>query len=155
MKVDDDILPNIFNVKKYLLNDYKRAGIEEKVFYCHPFYYSRPVRDKNDKFYVSYTEYSGNYFNTYCSGVAYIGTNNFFNQLYNISLTHSLFWIDDAYVGLIAYHVKVDFKNIQNYFLSLKQKYNLKNKKYFLFVDDVKTNNDFKFVWSLIKYRNF
>ena len=149
LKIDDDVMAHTFNLLKYI--NYINQENLVKTFYCNPWYNSPVIRDETSKFYVSYLEYDQEVFSTYCSGIAYIMTNDMFKDLYEHAKVSNIFWIDDIYVGNTAHCVKVFYKSIKNYYFALHDKYIIKSeKKFYLFIQDVEPISQFDYVWDLI-----
>lgn len=69
------------------------------------------MREKNSKWYVSEDEYRGDYFSKYCSGSAYILTNDLPDRMYYKSFYVKFFWVDDFYItGLLAKAVNASYE---------------------------------------------
>uniref|UniRef100_A0A915KZX9 Hexosyltransferase n=1 Tax=Romanomermis culicivorax TaxID=13658 RepID=A0A915KZX9_ROMCU len=97
VKVDDDIVVNIFNLARHL------ATLN-----------GMPVlREQGSKWFVSKNEVENDTYPPYCSGSAYIITNDFVPVLYRKSFRTKLVWVDDAYItgflpaGLAFEHVNL------------------------------------------------
>ena len=153
LKIDDDVVPNTFNLNKFLprINN----NDKKKTVHCFPWYNAVVVRDKTSKFYVSLEEYNKTNFDTYCSGVAYIMTNDIFNDFYKESQRNSIFWIDDIYVGMIGKLVNVVYKQIYSLYIELNGLFNSNNNNsFYLFIQNVDSNKDFQLTWDFIIKNN-
>lgn len=101
LKTDEDTLVNIYNLIKFLLEKHRTSATKDFV-YCSVFQRIAPRRDKEDKWYVSYDEFSRDLYPPYCEGFAYIMSTDLVPKLYNESLYTKYYWIDDVYVtGLL------------------------------------------------------
>ena len=102
LKIDDDIIVNIFTLWRHLKMLDKYKMIPEKTIMCNEWNKMKVIRDKKSKWYLSPEEHKADYFGKYCSGSAFILTPNLIN-MYNISFYVKFFWVDDYYIsGLLA-----------------------------------------------------
>lgn len=103
LKIDDDIIVNLFILLRHLahLNEY---NIEKKqTIMCLVWTYMKVMRNKKSKWYLSKEEYEPDHFSHYCSGSAYLLTNDLPQIMYNRSFYVKFFWVDDFYMtGLLA-----------------------------------------------------
>ena len=152
-------MPHTFNLFKYI--NYIEEKELFKTFYCTPWYNSLVIRDKTSKFYVSYSQYDQDLFSTYCSGIAYIMTNDMSRGLYKRAELSNIFWIDDIYVGHTAYCFNVSYESIEKFYIGLKDKEVIESeKRFYLFIHDVEPISQFYYVWDLIikkrkRFKNF
>ena len=117
LKVDDDIFVNIFNVINHLqtLEKYEEGQNVQGLLLCLVWYRMKVVRDPKSKWYLSKSEFSQDYFPTYCSGSAFVMTTDVMKAMYNASQFTPFFWVDDFYVtGLLAQKVGVVHKKFNS-----------------------------------------
>ena len=145
LKIDDDVVAQTFNLKKFL-NEIQQKNFM-KTFHCYAWHNAEVIRDPSSKFYVSLSEYSKKTFDTYCSGIAYIMTNDIFREMYIESRKFPVFWIDDVYVGMVAKLLNVFYKQIPSYYIDYNQR---NSDSFYLFIQNVDSNKDYQLVWNLI-----
>ncbi|XP_072762726.1 beta-1,3-galactosyltransferase 5 isoform X2 [Anoplolepis gracilipes] len=110
MKMDDDIVVNIYGILKML-----RSGIIEKDSLAGYIMKNLvPVREPANKWYVSKMEYADNIYPDFVSGWLYITNSQVANQLINYAeSSHIYFWIDDVFVtGILRKGVNVKIQDI-------------------------------------------
>ncbi len=109
LKSDDDIFVNIFNLVAHLESIYDFRGRNIKGFLlCLVWYRMKVIRDPKSKWYIPKSEFSEDFFPTYCSGSAYVMSSDVVTGMYNASMDTPFFWVDDFYItGLLASKVKV------------------------------------------------
>ena len=101
IKVDDDVLVNVYRLVYFLRNVYTRL-VPNDAIYCSVYGRMPPRRDKSDKWYVSEDEYPRAVYPPYCEGLAYIIDPNLLVKLLEESVYERYYWIDDVYVtGLL------------------------------------------------------
>lgn len=111
LKVDDDIISNVFILLRHLssLDDHKI--IKEKTIMCLVWVGMVVMRDKGSKWYLSPEEFKNDRYGKYCSGSAYILTNDLPKQMYFTSQYVKFFWVDDYYMtGMLAHGVNVTYE---------------------------------------------
>ncbi len=103
LKVDDDIIVNIFTLWRHLVSLDSYKIIKNKTIMCNVWSSMKIIRDKDSKWYLTEDEIKGNYFGRYCSGSAFVLTSDLAMEMYNISKYVKFFWVDDYYIsGLLA-----------------------------------------------------
>ena len=103
LKVDDDIIANIFILMRHLHHLDTHKVLKNKTVMCLVWIRMVVMREKNSKWFLTKEEFEDDYFGKYCSGSAYMFTNDLPNQMYNASKYLKFFWIDDYYItGMLA-----------------------------------------------------
>lgn len=118
LKVDDDIVVDIFKVWRHLkkLDDYKL--ISNKTILCYVWNKPKPIRNVKSKWYLTKQEFEPNYFATYCSGSAFLLTLELAKEMYNVSKLTKFFWIDDYFVtGMLVRTLNVSFRNFNKFYV--------------------------------------
>lgn len=101
LKVDDDVFVNV----PALVNIFHRP-IDFKGFYCSVSPRSKVQR--KGKYAVTYEEYANEYYPPYCTGPAYLLSNEWLDVLYEESLYSKPYPLDDVFfTGLIAEKVGI------------------------------------------------
>lgn len=138
LKLDDDVVPNIPYIMRYLKSGKFRPP--RRWFACNVMSSVKPIRDKSSsygKYFTTFDEWRENKYPKYCDGVAVLFNYDLMTRLYSQSHLMRDFWIDDVYVGLLASQIKhVRFINWSRFVY----RYNTSSprlKKTFLFVKDV------------------
>ena len=154
LKLDDDILLNTYELKKMLI-DNNQFKSNSNSFICQVLSQSGPVfYDKTCKTYVTDAEYNSNLYENiningvyppYCKGIASIMTPDLISKLFKKALDLKLFWIDDAYVGILGKYINAQHKNIPHLYSNNR---GLANN--ILFIDGADTIDDMNQIWNLI-----
>lgn len=111
LKADDDMIVNIFNVASHLRNLYQRDVVRNQSILCLVWYGMPVIRVAHTKWYVSREEYANDTYPTYCSGSAYIITQDLIYSMYQKSYTTKFVWVDDAYItGILP--LGLDFTHV-------------------------------------------
>lgn len=99
LKVDDDTVFNLERTYKLLTS----KSIEGDYLIGYMLNNTKPRRDRQNKWYVTWEEYPRNEYPPYMSGWYYITTPNTAARLSNEAMYHPYFWIDDILItGLIT-----------------------------------------------------
>ena len=155
VKIDEDIIVNVFNVVKYAQSLDKMNA--KKSMYCSVFEKQMPRRDKKDKWFVSKEEYFSNKYPRFCGGFFYLMTKDLINPLYKESLKLKYFWIDDVYVtGLLTQKLKTGPQSFIKPYTFERNIYQWKSwriKKTLLFIhiDNKDKKELWKKLWNEIK----
>ncbi|CAF3247542.1 unnamed protein product [Rotaria socialis] len=115
LKTDDDMIVNTFTLLKHLkfLDSYQMK--QNNSIFCQIYESVSVFRNKNIKWYLSEKEYPPKKFPPFCSGSAFILTNDLAKTIYNMSLYVPFLWIDDVYItGLVAQAVNVTFNQLKS-----------------------------------------
>uniref|UniRef100_G3MSD0 Hexosyltransferase n=1 Tax=Amblyomma maculatum TaxID=34609 RepID=G3MSD0_AMBMU len=113
VKMDDDILVNVFALSSYV----DSVAMRQNGIHCHLHIKGHPERKTKSKWYVSKEEYAPDKYPAYCAGAAFIMRPAVLFTLYEASNHVPLFWIDDVYVtGILASLSNVDMVDITRYF---------------------------------------
>lgn len=111
LKVDDDIITNIFILLRHLKSLDEHNLIKPKTVMCLVWVGMVVMRDKNSKWYLSKDEFKDDVYGKYCSGSAYILTGDLPPSMYDTSWHIKFFWVDDYYItGLLARGVNVTYE---------------------------------------------
>jgi hypothetical protein len=112
MKMDSDVFMNTRRVLDYITNK-SLFNVTNLSFAGDIWLSSRPFRDKESKWFVSYDDFPGDVYPPYAHGPFYILTNQLVPLLYNLSFTIKDFWM-----------VRATLHNLM-FFFSLKYEMNL------------------------------
>ncbi|RNA33926.1 beta-1-3-galactosyltransferase 1-like [Brachionus plicatilis] len=111
LKVDDDIIANIFILMRHLHYLDKHKVVKNKTVMCLVWQGMIVMRDKNSKWYLSKDEFKDDRFGRYCSGSAYLFTNDLPREMFNASKYLEFFWVDDYYItGMLARGVQSNYE---------------------------------------------
>ncbi|XP_011505787.1 PREDICTED: beta-1,3-galactosyltransferase 5 [Ceratosolen solmsi marchali] len=118
MKMDDDIIINLYETK-ILLQNKSNSNKTKQLLMGYILENMSPIRNKSSKWYVSNEEFSGNVYPTFISGWFYIV--DMFTALkliYQSKYYSKYFWIDDLFItGILREEAGIhNFVNINNYF---------------------------------------
>ena len=117
LKVDDDMIINMFSLLKHIFSLDKHVK-PKKCIMCFVFTNMPVQRDKQVKWYLSKDEFKDDYFGKYCSGSAYLLTGDLPPLLYNISWYIKFMWIDDYYVsGLLIRGVNASYYHFNSLYI--------------------------------------
>lgn len=112
VKIDDDILVNVFALSSYLTS----GAMAVTGMHCFMFKQTGPQRKKWSKWYVSRKAYASNVYPAYCTGAAVIMQPSVLLTLYNAASQVPFFWVDDVYVyGMIGDFANVTLVDISKY----------------------------------------
>lgn len=104
LKTDDDMLVNMFVVVNHLYTltyVYPQEAWRSTIA-CLLWTRMRVTRDPSSKWFVTADEYPYEHFASYCSGSAFLFTQDLVQPLFNATYTIPFFWIDDYYItGLL------------------------------------------------------
>ena len=123
LKTDDDTFVNMFGVIDYLQIDVEGGKALEgngrtatrgvsspavsKLLACLVWDGMGVVRDEKSKWYISKQEWEEDIFPRYCSGLAYLMSNDVAQSLFRGSFYTPFFWVDDLYItGLLPMYSK-------------------------------------------------
>ncbi|KAM7350493.1 beta-1,3-galactosyltransferase 5 isoform 2-T2 [Cochliomyia hominivorax] len=120
IKIDDDIIYDIFHVKRYL----EALELENPKLTTSPELLagyvldSKPViRNQANKWYVSEQEYAGNVYPSYLSGWLYITNPKTALRLVQQSQKSPIFWIDDTWVtGILREALNIPMQHLNDWF---------------------------------------
>lgn len=120
IKIDDDIVYDIFHVKRYLdaleLENLKLTTSSQLL--AGYILDSKPViRNQANKWYVSEQEYAGNVYPSYLSGWLYVTNPKTALRLVEQSLKSSIFWIDDTWLtGILREPLNIPLQRLNSWF---------------------------------------
>ena len=110
LKIDDDIIPNIFLIIRRLSSLSKHNQIRNKSLMCLFYDKHRMKVNRVGKWKISKQIFSSDSYGRYCSGSAFILTNDLPPLLYNVSQHFKFFWVDDYFLtGPVARAVNVTY----------------------------------------------
>ena len=152
LKVDDDIIVDIFTFFRHLkkLDEYKL--IANKCILCHIWTKMKPMRNLESKWYVSMQEFEADYFGKYCSGSAFLLTQELAKDMYHVSKYIKFFWIDDYYVsGMLMQALNASFFDFNKFYV-LRSSTVVDNFKinFSMFGHVSRSINNFYAIWSKI-----
>ena len=152
IKVDDDTLPNIFGIRRFLQDKVEKDPNQRLTFYCQT-WFQMVVQRHGTKWLVTDEEYdkSKKFYDPYCNGIAYIYDNRITPELYQLSLRTRFFWIDDVYVGMVANNLNVTYFDMHYNYLHYDTNPGAKNFSVFLFVRNLHSNDQYLTIWNRLK----
>ena len=119
LKIDSDIVVNTNKFIEYLdslvLNNQHANKLIGYVFHR-----AKPRRDPENPWYVSYEDFPDPVYHDFCSGIAYILSNEqtktFFEYSLNFYKPKFSEYIEDVYIGMIAKELDTEIINIGGYY---------------------------------------
>lgn len=163
LKVNDDIIVNLFILLKYLNNLTINNNNNNNVL-CYVHKNEQIDRRLESKFYVSYDETNASYYLPYCDTRAYMFEGYLAKSLYQASLRVKYFKFEQIYFGLLVYYLNLNF-------IDLKAKYTsneidlmpifdsklAKNKFFIHSYNDNNNNNSeiYKYSWTKLVFYLF
>lgn len=118
LKVDDDIITNIFYLIKHLSTLEKHKLKASNTIMCFKWLTMGVVRKKGSKWFVSHSEFPFSQYGGYCSGSAFLLTGDLPYKMYNASLYVKYFWVDDYYItGLLARATKASYYSLNSLYV--------------------------------------
>jgi hypothetical protein len=168
LKIDDDVVLNTFNLRKFLKDESKfvfsLSNFEKlkNTFICRVVPGDNVCRDKNTcgKVYASEKEYNeklyglANKYGRFCSGVAVLMTPDLVSNLLMKASQIKLFFIDDVYVGIVGRYAEANFIQLWNKYIVKKELDILTKYSDILFVRDADSLSDIYFVWNTLRNRS-
>ncbi|KAL3284432.1 hypothetical protein HHI36_018591 [Cryptolaemus montrouzieri] len=97
LKTDDDVFVNMPTMINFLTLDLSVYGAENLLF-CTKRTNSRVMRTYRSKWRVSFSEYPGKNYPTYCPGWFLLYSQNVLFELYKAAQKSAYFWIDDIHL---------------------------------------------------------
>lgn len=108
LKVDDDTVFSLERTCELLLTEEL-----DNAMMGYMLNNTKPKRSKQNKWYVTYNEYSKNEYPSYLSGWYYITTPNVAKMITDAAVFHQTFWIDDILVtGILTEAMNVKLKQL-------------------------------------------
>jgi hypothetical protein len=156
IKIDDDVILNSYYLNDILStqNIYNIQNLTS-TFLCTVFTGYSPDKDPASKYYVNDNEYNVNlyeisYYSDYCFGPGFLMNVDLAANLYSQSLGIKLFWLDDAYVGILARYANATFKHYdKGLYWDKSDSLNI-NLSTILFIRNIETNSDFNRIWNIL-----
>lgn len=106
-KTDDDIFVDVFQLVAYLKDTFGRYKVGNLMM-CYLIKSPYVKRSQRSKWRVSFKEYPGRYYPTYCSGWGIIMSPDVVFRLYLLSSKVPYFWVDDVHIsGTLASKVGI------------------------------------------------
>lgn len=110
VKMDDDIVVNYYKLFQ-LMKTYRFELMG------HVLDHMKPIRDPQNKWYVSEKEYENEKYPEFLSGWLYVATFDSVRSLLKQAHLSAFFWIDDLFVtGILREKAKIKLTDIRNYF---------------------------------------
>ncbi|XP_056615323.1 UDP-GlcNAc:betaGal beta-1,3-N-acetylglucosaminyltransferase 7-like isoform X1 [Triplophysa dalaica] len=95
-KGDDDVFVNVPNILEYL-----RANVDLKgLFVGHVFFKAKPIRKKENKYYIPQALYKKTHYPPYAGGGGFLMDGPLARKLYGACETLELYPIDDVFLGM-------------------------------------------------------
>ncbi|KAJ6643331.1 Beta-1,3-galactosyltransferase 1 [Pseudolycoriella hygida] len=95
LKTDDDMFADTFQIVEIVLEEFRNAN---KSFVCVDMHGNKPIREVDNKWYVSEETFPDESYPSFCSGVAYLMRAADAAKIYSVSNKTKFFWIDDVFV---------------------------------------------------------
>lgn len=139
IKMDDDIVVDFYHLSNYLRNISASVSRKENYLAGYVLREVRPIRLRQNKWFVSYEEYEGDLYPDYLSGWMYVTIPTTARRLVHASSAKSMkfFWIDDTWVtGVLREHAKIDIDESWNELFSANSQFldccvnDMKGKRY-------------------------
>lgn len=113
LKVDDDTVFDFDKTFKLL-----QGNIDlDNTLLGYMLNYTKPRRNKDNKWYVTWDEYPRNVYPSYLSGWYYITTPKVVSRIVDEALYHPYFWIDDVLVtGILTEALNIKLQHVPNGF---------------------------------------
>ncbi|KAH8039111.1 hypothetical protein HPB51_005236 [Rhipicephalus microplus] len=117
VKLDDDVLVNLFALSAYL-----NSGVMSLPgIHCQVISGARPFRLRKSKWYVRKQDYASETYPSYCAGAAFIMQPSILFALYEASTHVPFFWVDDVYVtGILGEYANVTLVQMVEYIIAGK-----------------------------------
>jgi len=161
-RVQDDVILNSFNLKKFLLNETAyfpsfKLDSPKSTFICKVWkdaFIATGKEYENHQHYISPQELSQILNNitkypTYCSGPGIMMTKDLAKQLYLKSYESKVFWIDDVYEGLLANRI-ANVSYIHQEFVQSADIISKQNNSYLLIEVD-RTVKNYLAIWKQLE----
>uniref|UniRef100_A0A224YN57 Hexosyltransferase n=1 Tax=Rhipicephalus zambeziensis TaxID=60191 RepID=A0A224YN57_9ACAR len=119
VKLDDDVLVNLFALSAYL-----NSGVMALTgIHCQVWTGAAPFRTRKSKWYVSQNDYALRVYPPYCAGAAFIMQPSVLFALYETSSHVPYFWVDDVYItGILGEYANVTLVEMVQYLIIGKGK---------------------------------
>ncbi|XP_071152427.1 beta-1,3-galactosyltransferase 5-like [Mytilus edulis] len=116
IKMDDDIMVNIPLIVPYL-KEKLNAGQTSKVLECKMITENIPVRDRNNKWFITREEYPFTKFLPYCAGHSSIMSIDVVRKMYKATKKVPFLWLEDVYgSGFLSLLLKINMFMPKFYF---------------------------------------
>ncbi|KHN73916.1 Beta-1,3-galactosyltransferase 1 [Toxocara canis] len=118
LKIDDDVIFDLFGVVDYLKNHSANANVSDDKRYIMCGVYSEwdkfPHRDNRSKWYVTKEEYAQDVYSPYCRGWQYMMPRSTAINILDAAIGEKFYWIDDYFItGHLGRKINVTFDNIR------------------------------------------
>jgi hypothetical protein len=152
LKVNDDIIVNLFILLKYLNN---LTIINNNNVLCYVHKNKQIDRRLESTFYVSYDETNASYYLPYCDGRAYMFEGNLAKSLYQASLRVRYFKFEEIYFSLLVNYLNLNFIDLKAKYT--KNEFDSKLAKNKFFIHSYSNNNSeiYKYSWSKLVFYLF
>lgn len=113
IKMDDDMVYSISNILSYL----KTIKVTDKSSFLLGYVMKamRPIRNRANKWFVTYSEYSKSFYPPFLSGWMYFTTPLTASRLVQMASNFPYFWIDDVFIsGMIASSLNIKLLDVRN-----------------------------------------
>ena len=101
MKVDDDVMVNIYKLVNFLQEHNKKENLQN-FYYGLTFNEAQPFRENTSKWQISFSDYKYSKYPAYCAGLGYIFSNQAAGRIYQATSKIPFFWVDDVFIGFCA-----------------------------------------------------
>lgn len=112
VKTDDDVFLNLFNLQRVLQinSDTLKSNV---IGACAV--NRNPVRQKQSKYYISYSEYPFFMYPKFCSGTCYAASVELAHKIRQISVNVPYFPLEDVYVGMCLQLIGATVKHVSGF----------------------------------------
>ena len=126
LRINDDVVVNTYRLLEYV-NELKETANNQLVGL--KYVGSKPIRDPESKFYVSFNVFNQSYYDDYCEGSAYLIRTDLTKKIYDYSLGFRYkpfsVWLEDVYVGMIAKRMGIGLTDVTWRFVPINQYWNM------------------------------
>ncbi|XP_040194928.1 beta-1,3-galactosyltransferase 5-like [Rana temporaria] len=110
MKTDVDMFINTFYLVQLLMRKKQTSNLFTG--FLKPT--DAPIRDKNSKWYVSESEFSGDKYPPFCSGTGYVLSVDVAQRIYNISFSVPFLKLEDVYIGMCLEKLNIGLQELHD-----------------------------------------
>ena len=143
LKIDDDVLVNMFSLLRHLQ---ARVGTK-RLLLCRTQIKPNVMRSGKNR--ATMQEYAGEHYPDFCTGAAYVMTTDVVVELYCLTFVVPFLWLDDVYITGLLVAKSGNIKHTQ--FASCYIVYNWEPKKTF---KDARSTYVFSLVHGLYEFRD-
>lgn len=110
------MLPNSYQLLKYLDEIVSRNAIEENNWYCKPLINNTVIRIPNVPLYVSKEDWEPDVYPPYCQGILYMFPVAMAPRLYDMSFKTKFMPMEDVFMGILGGKIGAGFHDTWKYY---------------------------------------